>query len=347
MSVLHASLTSLRPLSDECPLVDAKSGRLVSPAADRLVDEHFNCILDAVGEWRRLSSKTSDTSLYDQVRKFHGRLLDALGSDWPAENERLLNWQIGNVEFSCGASLAQVSARNWDQNEAVGQFAGDHALLCDGSKKVIESLAAGTRVLFGHAVERVEYGPRLAQAQVHCSNGARFSADRVVLCLPLAVYQRRAVKFVPPLPEEKLGAFGRLGAGLIEKVAVKFPRCFWKSLLKRDGTLDYFGNVPKSAQSRGLFNMFYDFSSRVSPLHGRPVRPAGPTEALLRAHVLRVRRQRERGQREDGRAGGGAVRVHPARPVPSGGGWRVPLLFGQVPYPLCAPWHANWDYLVT
>lgn len=51
-----------RRLSDECPLVDSSTGRVISPSTDKVVDEHFNCLLDSIGEWRRVT-KTADASL--------------------------------------------------------------------------------------------------------------------------------------------------------------------------------------------------------------------------------------------------------------------------------------------
>ena len=51
-----------RPLGDECPLIDSCIGRHVNCVADRITDEHFNSILDAIGQWK-LKSKTGDISL--------------------------------------------------------------------------------------------------------------------------------------------------------------------------------------------------------------------------------------------------------------------------------------------
>lgn len=55
-----------RRLSDECPLLDAANGRVVPPSIDRVVDEHFNCLLDAIGEWRKETSNV-DASLLGAV----------------------------------------------------------------------------------------------------------------------------------------------------------------------------------------------------------------------------------------------------------------------------------------
>lgn len=250
-----------RLLSDACPLLDAKRGRLVRPVADRIVDEHFNCLLDIIGHWKNEENARNDVSLLSQINELHATLLKHIDFRWATEFDRLLQWQIGNVEFSCGALLSEVSAKHWDQNESVGQFSGAHALLSQGSDVLIKRLAEGVDVRCGHQVVEVNYsGPN--KVLIKCENGKQFTCDKLLLCLPLTQYQREKIQFIPELPVRKKTAYNALGCGLIEKIAVRFPYPFWKTLLKSDGTIDYFGHVPKSVDSRGLFNMFYDFSTK-------------------------------------------------------------------------------------
>lgn len=93
------------------------------------------------------------------------------------------------------------------------------------------------------------------EVQVTTTDGTGFSAQKVLVTVPLAILQKGAIQFNPPLSEKKMKAINSLGAGIIEKIALQFPYRFWDS--KVQGA-DFFGHVPPSASQRGLFAVFYD-----------------------------------------------------------------------------------------
>jgi len=119
---------------------------------------------------------------------------------------KLLEFHISNLEYACGADLSQVSALNWDQNEQFPQFQGDHTIMTHGFSS-IRGLEDGV--------------------EVTTRSGEVIVGDRCIVTVPLALLKKRAITFVPELSENKIGAVDRLGAGLIEKVALRFDKKWW------------------------------------------------------------------------------------------------------------------------
>uniref|UniRef100_A0A2K6BZ27 Lysine demethylase 1B n=1 Tax=Macaca nemestrina TaxID=9545 RepID=A0A2K6BZ27_MACNE len=163
---------------------------------------------------------------------------------------QIVNGCINNpVALMC----EQVSARSWDHNEFFAQFAGDHTLLTPGYSVIIEKLAEGLDIRLKSPVQSVDYSGD--EVQVTTTDGTGYSAQKVLVTVPLALLQKGAIQFNPPLSEKKMKAINSLGAGIIEKIALQFPYRFWDS--KVQGA-DFFGHVPPSASKRGLFAVFYD-----------------------------------------------------------------------------------------
>ncbi|XP_034841635.1 lysine-specific histone demethylase 1B isoform X3 [Mirounga leonina] len=163
---------------------------------------------------------------------------------------QIVNGCINNpVALMC----EQVSARSWDHNEFFAQFAGDHTLLMPGYSVILEKLAEGLDIRLESPVQSIDYSGD--EVQVTITDGTGCRAQKVLVTVPLALLQKGAIHFNPPLSDKKMKAINSLGAGIIEKIALQFPYRFWDS--KVQGA-DFFGHVPPSASKRGLFAVFYD-----------------------------------------------------------------------------------------
>uniref|UniRef100_A0A8C0G6A9 Lysine demethylase 1B n=1 Tax=Chelonoidis abingdonii TaxID=106734 RepID=A0A8C0G6A9_CHEAB len=159
----------------------------------------------------------------------------------------------GCVNNPIALMCEQVSARSWDHNEFFAQFAGDHTLLTPGYSTIIDKLAEGVDVRLKLPVHSIDYSGE--EVQVTTADGTVWTAQKVLVTVPLALLQKNAIQFNPPLPERKMKAINSLGAGVIEKVALQFPYRFWDSKIQG---ADFFGHVPPSSSKRGLFSVFYD-----------------------------------------------------------------------------------------
>ena len=103
-------------------------------------------------------------------------------------------------------------------------------------------------------VESIDYSIP-GKVRVTTKHGRTTIVDKVIVAVPLTVLKRNSICFTPCLPSTKRRAIRRLGAGLVEKVALWFPTRFWEKKIKPNQ--DYFGHIPQSQEQRGLFNIFY------------------------------------------------------------------------------------------
>uniref|UniRef100_A0A4W6DTZ3 Lysine demethylase 1B n=1 Tax=Lates calcarifer TaxID=8187 RepID=A0A4W6DTZ3_LATCA len=159
----------------------------------------------------------------------------------------------GCVNNPIALMCEQVSARSWDHNEFFAQFSGDHTLLTKGYSVLLHKLAEGLDIRTKCPVQAIDYSGDVVK--VISSNGSQWTAQKVLVTVPLTLLQKNVIQFNPPLPERKLKAIHSLGVGIIEKIALQFPYRFWDNKIQG---ADYFGHIPPSPDKRGMFSVFYD-----------------------------------------------------------------------------------------
>lgn len=119
-------------------------------------------------------------------------------------------------EYAQDAGL--LSFRHFDDT---GEFGGGDVLLPGGYHALVAEVARGVDVRLGVQVANVD--TRGEGATVRDAGGAVWQADVVVVTLPLGVLKAGDVRFEPPLPSRVQQAIGRLGMGVLDKIAMVWP----------------------------------------------------------------------------------------------------------------------------
>jgi monoamine oxidase len=133
-----------------------------------------------------------------------------------------LNFAIhAEIEDEYAADATELSLFNWDQDEG---FGGSNELFPGGYGQIADGLARGLDIRLAMPVVRIEHSDR---GVVIKTQKDTFTADRVIVTLPLGVLKRGLITFSPGLPEQKLIAIRRLGMGTLNKVYLRFPKVFW------------------------------------------------------------------------------------------------------------------------
>ncbi|AEO70303.1 6156f335-c8fe-47b7-a614-dd90bef7a860 [Thermothielavioides terrestris] len=152
--------------------------------------------------------------------------------DLTAQDFRLMNWHVANLEYSNATNYHQLSLQGWDI-DAGNEWEGSHSMVVGGYQSVprgLMHLPTPLDVRQRSPVNKITYtanspsGP----AVVSCEDGSTVEADYVVCTIPLGVLKHGNVRFEPPLPSWKSEAIDRLGFGVLNKVILVFKEPFWE-----------------------------------------------------------------------------------------------------------------------
>lgn len=137
--------------------------------------------------------------------------------------QRLLRLMRGYyLENEYAADLDELGAYELVAYEADNRKEDDR--LVGGYDVLIESLAQGLDVRLGEVVTRVRLDAD--GVTVDTSRGS-YTADAVIVTLPVGVLRSGAIEFDPALPDAKSQAIQQIGVGDFEKVVMIFDQPFW------------------------------------------------------------------------------------------------------------------------
>ncbi len=134
--------------------------------------------------------------------------------------ERVREYMQHRSEEQYGAWIEDLAAHGLDDDVVDG----DEVVFPDGYARLPEHLAVGLDVRLEHIVTRVAWG---AEGVTVASDNGTFTADSVVVTVPVGVLKSDAFVIEPPLPETVAGALAGFEMNAFEKVFLRFPTKFW------------------------------------------------------------------------------------------------------------------------
>ncbi|SPJ74379.1 related to VPS33 - vacuolar sorting protein [Fusarium torulosum] len=216
------------------------------------------------------------TSAVNEEKATLGSVLDSAISQYKqivglnAQDHRLINWHIANLEYSNATSLHNLSLPLWDI-DAGNEWEGSHTMVVGGYQSVARGLVlcpAPLDLKTKFPVKSISYhtGDGMASAAIECEDGSVVDADAVVCTIPLGVLKQNNVVFNPPLPSWKTDVVERLGFGILNKVVLVYDKIFWEHDRHIFGVLRESSNRHSTLQkdyaaNRGRFFQWFNVSN--------------------------------------------------------------------------------------
>lgn len=172
------------------------------------------------------NSQAKDCSLMDSIQM-------AIAQNNFHINKDLLSWQLFFFQHYYGMDVTKLSGRHWDDEE---QLAGGNNIFINGYGTIAHYLAKDLNITLNSSVNCIDY--QKSQIQVHTQQKI-YAADAVVVTLPLGILKNSPTLFMPELPPNKQQALDKLDMGVLNKIMLVFPQCFWPKEYSSFGNVEY------------------------------------------------------------------------------------------------------------
>lgn len=153
------------------------------------------------------------------------KVVDRLANEMEADPEtvRLLNFIVSSeIEQEYAGSAKRLSTHWYDSAKT---FDGEDVLFAKGYKVIVDLLAKDLEIRTDQVVTLVDWSDG-SSVRV-ATRTSEFTADKVLVTLPLGVLKSASVKFTPALPEATAKAIDKLEMGVLNKCYLRFKEVFW------------------------------------------------------------------------------------------------------------------------
>ena len=167
-----------------------------------------------------------------------------------ARCDRVREYMQHRTEEQDGAHFTLIDAHGLDNEEVDG----DEVIFPNGYDQLTTGLAEGIDVRLEHTVSRVSWSESGVTVQ---TDKGTFSAEQVIITVPVGVLQSEDFTIEPPLPEQVDKALSSFRMNDFEKIILRYDQKFWD-----DGIYAF----RRQGEAGDWWHSWYDLTS----LHGSP-----------------------------------------------------------------------------
>jgi len=135
---------------------------------------------------------------------------------------------IENIAGDQGAAASRISVFGNNEDEKNWSSGDDDYKFSDTYYDLIDSQIAvhvKDKILLNTIVTSIDYAGDIIT--ITDSNGSTYTANKVIITVPISILKLNKIRFTPSLPKEKTTAFSRIGMDAGMKVFLKFTDRFY------------------------------------------------------------------------------------------------------------------------